>query len=189
MGWLILSGWLFLHPVWAQSQGASPLSPVLSSRPTALVFGGIPVFELQGGDYPSEARVGNVSFVIEQFLRPQDGNTIPIPEVRVLQDDNRQFTLVLGEEQAFEATQRYLFTVTYADAATANGIAVEEATLSQVQQVANRWAIDLQRALRDYRQDLLAADWGNQPFTVFLSVVIALSLVVSVVPMWRGAKN
>ncbi|MEN9265782.1 MAG: mechanosensitive ion channel [Thermostichales cyanobacterium BF4_bins_65] len=167
-------------PLWAQEVAPPP------SRPTPLVIGGIPVLELQGGDYPSELRVGNVSFVIDQFLRPQQNNEIPVPEVRVLQDSNRQFTLALGEAGNFEATQRYLFTVTYADAAAASGIPVAAATLSQVQQVANRWAVDLERALREYRQDLLMGQWGNQPMNWAVSVGIALAVGVSLLLLWRG---
>jgi len=189
IGCLVLWCWLIFHPVWAQAPEGVSSNPVLFSKPTALVVGGIPVFQLQGGDYPSEVRVSNVNFVIDQFLQPQNGNPIPVPEVRVLQDANRQFTLALGERDNFEATQRYLFTVTYADAAAANGIPLGEATLSQVQQVANRWADDLERALRDYRQDLLVADWGNQPLNVLFSGILATGLVTSLILLWGGVEK
>ncbi|GAB4217795.1 MAG: hypothetical protein OHK0012_23700 [Synechococcales cyanobacterium] len=187
--------------LWAQEESLPPPSPApttpipavpltpIDTKPSALVVGGIPVLELQSSDYSSDVRVSSVRTVIEQFLTPDDAGRIPQPEVRVLQDSNRQYTLVLGIQGNFVSSSRYLFTVTYADAAWANGIPVSAATLDQVQQVSQRWAEALEQAIRDYRQDKLVADWGSQPWNIALSVILSLLLLLSVIPLWRGVEQ
>jgi small-conductance mechanosensitive channel len=154
---------------------------------TDVVLGGIPVFKLQTADYPSDVRAQIVESVITQFLNPDREGQIAEPEVRVRQDANLQYTLVLGEKGRFAEEQRYLFTVTYADAAAAKGI--NDPRLVDVQQVADAWARQLERAIASYRQNKLDEQRGQDPLVFVFSIISALAILLIGYGLWRLSER
>ncbi|MGQ9836697.1 MAG: mechanosensitive ion channel family protein [Cyanobacteriota bacterium] len=172
-------------------EGSPALSP--SSNPgwipfftgqegTELLVGNIPVFRLQTAEYPSDVRADNVRAVIKRFL--EEGQ-LPEPEVRVAQDPNGQYILRLGEKGRFEHTQRYLFTVTYADAAAERRTSLNQVGLNEVRLVANSWARRLEQAINDYREDLLALQRAQDPRVLILSILAGVATLVVGFFLWR----
>jgi small-conductance mechanosensitive channel len=149
---------------------------------TEVLVGNIPVFRLQTAEYPSDVRADNVRAIIERFL--EEGQ-LPEPEVRVAQDANGQYVLRLGERGRFEATQRYLFTVTYADAAAERRVPLGQVSLNDVRLVANTWARRLEQAIADYRQDRLDLQRAQDPRVLMLTILAGLATVAVGFFLWR----
>ncbi|MEN9224613.1 MAG: mechanosensitive ion channel [Thermostichus sp. HHBFW_bins_43] len=156
--------------------------PFTGQEGTELLVGNIPVFRLQTAEYPSDVRADNVRAVIERFL--EEGQ-LPEPEVRVAQDPNGQYILRLGERGRFERTQRYLFTVTYADAAAERRAALGQVGLNEVRLVANSWARRLEQAIVDYREDLLALQRAQDPRVLVLTILAGIATLVVGFFLWR----
>ncbi|MDX2271808.1 MAG: mechanosensitive ion channel [Cyanobacteriota bacterium] len=161
-------------------------SPPATGEPSPgseVLVGGIPVLRLQTADYSSEVRAQVVGSVIEQFLRFRPDGSLPEPQVRWAQDNNLQYILQLGDKANFTATQQYLFTVTYADAAIARGVSSPKIT--DVRQVAELWARQLERAISDYRQVKLDEARAQNPWVVLLSTISAIALILIGYFVWR----
>jgi potassium efflux system protein len=156
--------------------------PLTGQEGTAVLVGGVPVFRLQTAEYPSDVRADNVRAIIERFL--EEGQ-LPEPEVRVAQDANGQYVLRLGERGRFEATQRYLFTVTYADAAAERRVPLAQVSLNDVRLVANSWARRLEQAIAEYRQDRLDLQRTRDPRVLVLTTLAGLASVAVGFFLWR----
>ncbi|MEN9241865.1 MAG: mechanosensitive ion channel [Thermostichus sp. DG02_3_bins_51] len=156
--------------------------PLTGQEGTEVLVGNIPVFRLQTAEYPSDVRADNVRAVIERFL--EEGQ-LPEPEVRVAQDPNGQYILRLGERGRFERTQRYLFTVTYADAAAERRLPLSQVGLNEVRLVANSWARRLEQAIGEYRQDLLALQRARDPRVLILTILAGIATLVVGFFLWR----
>ncbi len=156
--------------------------PFTGQEGTEVLVGNIPVFRLQTAEYPSDVRADNVRAIIERFL--EEGQ-LPQPEVRVAQDANGQYILRLGERGRFERTQRYLFTVTYADAAAERRAALGQVGLNEVRLVANSWARRLEQAIDDYREDLLALQRAQDPRVLILTILAGIATLVVGFFFWR----
>ncbi|MFQ3583423.1 mechanosensitive ion channel family protein [Thermostichus vulcanus] len=156
--------------------------PFTGQEGTELLVGSIPVFRLQTAEYPSDVRADNIRAVIERFL---DEGQLPEPEVRVAQDPNGQYVLRLGERGRFEPTQRYLFTVTYADAAAERRTSLSQVGLNEVRLVANSWARRLEQAISDYREDLLALQRAQDPRVLILSILAGIATLLVGFFLWR----
>ncbi|NJM00207.1 MAG: mechanosensitive ion channel [Synechococcaceae cyanobacterium SM2_3_2] len=176
------------EPVPSNTPSASP-----TARPTSLdlgtdvVVGGIPVLRLQGSEFTSDVRAQSVAVVIEQFMTFEDESNSPEIEIRAIQDSNLQYTLAIGERNNFDNTQQYLFTVTYADAAAVRGI--PEARLSDVQLVANQWALQLERAIESYRAVRLDELRGQDPVVFTFSLISAAAILMVGFFVWRLARR
>lgn len=148
-----------------------PASPVL--------VGGEPIFELQSTEFRSEIRAFSVNQTIAEFLRPQEQGNVPALDVRSNFDPNGQFVLILGERDRFAATERYLFTVTYQDAAAVLGKDPEDVSLQEVQQVAEQWATELREAISTARDEVLT----RQPLFMLFGTVSALAVLLAAYPL------
>ncbi len=153
---------------WAQDLPASPV-----------LVGGEPIFELQSTEFRSEIRAFSVNLAIEDLLRPREQGQVPALDVRTNIDINSQFTLSIGERDRFIATERYLFTVTYEDAAAALDKPVAEVTLQEVQQVAAQWAEALDAAITAERDEILS----RQPLFILFGTVSALAVLLAAYPL------
>ncbi|MFS8804255.1 mechanosensitive ion channel [Synechococcus sp. R55.6] len=170
-------------PEGSPAPAPSPIGiPLTGQEGTEVLVGNIPVFRLQTADYPSDVRADNVRAIIERFL--EEGQ-LPEPEVRVAQDANGQYILRLGERGRFERTQRYLFTVTYADAAAERRVAPGQVNLNDVRLVANSWARRLEQAIADYREDLLALQRAQDPRVLVLTLLAGIATLVVGFFLWR----
>lgn len=154
---------------------------------TDVIVGGQPVLRLQAGEYSSDVRAQSVAAVIEPFVDIEEQGSLPVIEVRAVQDSNLQYILILGERDNFENTRQYLFTVTYADAAAARGI--PEARLSDVRQVANQWAEQLERAISSFRQTRLDEVRGQDPVVLTFSLISAMAILVGGYFIWRLTRR
>ncbi|MEO0852910.1 MAG: hypothetical protein AAFY15_05335, partial [Cyanobacteria bacterium J06648_11] len=150
---------------------------------TPVVINDFPVFDLQSTQFPSDLRVLNVTRRIQDFLKVRDDGTIPVPDVRVLQDVNNQYVLYLGEQERFNTTRVALFTVTYEDAAAELGEAPFGQRLALVQQVAETWDDRLEAAIEQARQDKLDLRRARQPIYLALSIVASLSALAAIYPL------
>ncbi len=165
------------------SPAPSPLGmPLTGQEGTEVLVGNIPVFRLQTAEYPSDVRADNVRAIVERFL---EEGLLPEPEVRVAQDANGQYVLRLGERGRFETTQRYLFTVTYADAAAERRVPLNQVSLNDVRLVANSWARRLEQAIAEYRQDRLDLQRAQDPRVLVLTILAGLATVALGFFLWR----
>ncbi|MEM9155770.1 MAG: mechanosensitive ion channel domain-containing protein [Cyanobacteria bacterium P01_F01_bin.33] len=155
-------------------------------KPTPLLVNGLPVFNLQSSaQFPSDLRVLNVTRRIDKFLSFRSNGTIPLPDVRALQDTNNQYVLYLGEVGQFNDTRIPLFTVTYEDAAAELGEAPAGRRLLHVRQVAEAWDDRLEQALVQARQDKIDLRRARRPLYLALSVVASLTAIAAIYPLWR----
>lgn len=170
--------------------------PTLSTRPSLVQFqnqgspilvGNIPIVKLQTSDYSSDVRAQAVGSVIEKFLSFDMDAHIPEPEVQAVQDINQQYVLMLGEKGYFEATKRYLLTVTYADAGAARGTLTP--TLDDVKTISLSWADQLEQAIADYRIVKLDQIRGRDPVILLRSIVLALAYLGAGYFCWRFIKR
>ncbi|MFS8885497.1 mechanosensitive ion channel family protein [Synechococcus sp. H70.2] len=163
-------------------EGSPPPIPLTGQEGTEVLVGKVPVFRLQTAEYPSDVRADNVRAIIERFL--EEGQ-LPEPEVRVAQEANGQYVLRLGERGRFEATQRYLFTVTYADAAAERRIPLGQVSLNDVRLVANSWARRLEQAIAEYRQDRLDLQRTRDPRVLLFTLLAGLATLALGFFLWR----
>ncbi len=147
--------------------------------PSPVLVGGEPIFELQSTEFRSEIRAFSVNQTIAEFLRPQEQGNVPALDVRSDFDPNGQFILILGERDRFAATERYLFTVTYQDAAAVLDKDPDDVSLEDVQLVAEQWASELNEAISTARDEVLA----RQPLFILFGTVSALAVLLAAYPL------
>jgi small-conductance mechanosensitive channel len=153
---------------------------------TDVVVGGIPVLKLQTAQYSSEVRAQAVESEIERFLEFDRTGSLPVPEVRAIQTDELQYTLWLGDADSFVSTQRYLFTVTLADAAAA--LDAPSPTLRDVSALASTWANELERAIAEYREVELALVRGQDPRVLAISLLQAGAILLLGFFLWSWCR-